>query len=149
MKAISIRQPWAWLIVRPDITDPAERAALYRAEKIKWIENRTWATSFRGPMLIHAAKGMTNEEYERAAEFALDCGVAVPAKSELQRGGIIGMATITDCVSESDSSWFFGPQGFLLRDARPLQFTEFRGALGFFDVPLSAVREVESGSDEL
>lgn len=27
MKALSIRQPWAWLIIRPDITDPVIRAA--------------------------------------------------------------------------------------------------------------------------
>lgn len=29
---LSIRQPWAWLIVRPDITDPRERAAAVLAQ---------------------------------------------------------------------------------------------------------------------
>jgi hypothetical protein len=47
MKALSIRQPWAWLIVNG----------------YKDIENRSWATKFRGPVLIHAAKGMTGAEY--------------------------------------------------------------------------------------
>ena len=28
MKALTIQQPWAWLIIRPDITDPQERAAV-------------------------------------------------------------------------------------------------------------------------
>ena len=38
MKALSIQQPWAWMI-------------LYGTKR---VENRTWATSFRGPFLIHA-----------------------------------------------------------------------------------------------
>ena len=39
MKALSIRQPWAWLILHGG----------------KDIENRTWATKLRGRVLIHAA----------------------------------------------------------------------------------------------
>lgn len=39
MKAITIKQPWASLIVHG----------------IKDIENRTWLTHFRGRVLIHAA----------------------------------------------------------------------------------------------
>ncbi len=37
---LSIRQPWAWLIVNG----------------YKDIENRTWSTRFRGKVLIHAGK---------------------------------------------------------------------------------------------
>jgi hypothetical protein len=48
MKALSIRQPWAWLILHAG----------------KDIENRDWPTRFRGRFLIHAAKGMTRDEYE-------------------------------------------------------------------------------------
>ena len=39
MKILSIRQPWAALIVHG----------------FKETENRTWSTSYRGPVLIHAA----------------------------------------------------------------------------------------------
>ena len=39
MKALSIRQPWAWLIARG----------------VKTVENRTWATNFRGRFYIHAS----------------------------------------------------------------------------------------------
>ena len=42
MKAISIRQPWAWLIVNG----------------YKDVENRTWYTSHRGPLLICASKAL-------------------------------------------------------------------------------------------
>ena len=46
MKALSIRQPWAWLIVHGR----------------KDIENRSWRTKFRGRFLVHAAQGMTRRE---------------------------------------------------------------------------------------
>ena len=40
VKALSIQQPWAWLIVNGH----------------KDIENRDWRTNFRGPVAIHAGK---------------------------------------------------------------------------------------------
>lgn len=45
--ALSIRQPWAWLILHAG----------------KDIENRTWQTYQRGWFAIHASKGMTRREY--------------------------------------------------------------------------------------
>lgn len=40
MKAISLWQPWATFIAIGE----------------KWLETRSWSTSYRGPLLIHAAK---------------------------------------------------------------------------------------------
>ena len=54
MKALSIRQPWAWLILHGG----------------KDIENRDWATRFRGRVLIHASKGVTQDEWSDAWEFS-------------------------------------------------------------------------------
>ena len=48
MKALAIRQPWAWLVIYGS----------------KTIENRTWRTQYRGRFLVHAAKGMTRKEYD-------------------------------------------------------------------------------------
>src|SRR3972149_11819690 len=45
MKALSIIQPWAWLIVHGH----------------KPVENRRWPTSFRGQFLIHAGKKFDHE----------------------------------------------------------------------------------------
>ncbi|HTV55212.1 MAG TPA: ASCH domain-containing protein, partial [Terriglobia bacterium] len=45
MKALSIRQPWAWLIVNG----------------FKPIENRSWNTNFRGRILIHASLKVDRE----------------------------------------------------------------------------------------
>ena len=39
MKCLSILQPWAWAIIHGG----------------KDVENRTWRTAYRGPLLIHAS----------------------------------------------------------------------------------------------
>ena len=58
----------------------------------------------------------------------------LPPPFELERGGIVGSVEVTDCVDRSDSPWFFGPFGFVLRDPIRLVFEPCRGALGFFKV---------------
>lgn len=70
------------------------------------------------------------------------CGgpvIELPPLADLQRGGIVGSVQIVDCVMQSDSPWFRGRFGFVLRDPRPLPFVPWRGSLGFFDVPASAL----------
>jgi hypothetical protein len=116
MKALSIRQPWAWLI----------------ANGHKDIENRCWKTYLRGRFLIHASKGMTRDDYATASVMAEEQGIELPSFGDLERGGIIGEATITDCVTQDASPWFFGEYGFVIKDARPLPFAPCKGALGFF-----------------
>lgn len=118
MKALSIRQPWAWLIVNGH----------------KPIENRSWRTAYRGPLLIHAAQGMTRAEYAHARDLAEQVGVTIPAFDDLERGGIVGQATVTGCIADSDSPWFFGKYGFELADAKPLPFKQMRGHLSIFEV---------------
>jgi hypothetical protein len=117
MKALSIRQPWSWLIVNG----------------YKTIENRDWPTRFRGPVLIHASKIMDPEDYEWIRITYPD--VPLPPLSDLERGGIVGQCEIVGCVTASTSRWFVGRFGFVLRHARPLPFQSMPGKLGFFDVP--------------
>lgn len=127
MKAISIRQPWAWLIFNAG----------------KDIENRVWSTNLRGRVLVHAAKGMTVSEWDNAIYDAhTHCGVSADVLkngcefAQLQRGGIIGSVEIVDCVREHPSVWKGqGQYGFVLRNPSPLPFTPWKGALGFFEVP--------------
>lgn len=137
MRCISVRQPWAFLIIRPDLTDPAERAAAYAAGHIKDIENRDWGTKRRGRVLVHASKGMTRSEYDDVEYFLASSGIEIklPPIDKLQRGGIIGSVEIVDCVDRSSSRWFFGHYGFVLKDARPMPFMPYTGSLGFFNVP--------------
>lgn len=118
MKALSIRQPWAWCILHG-----------------KPVENRKWWTSYRGPLLLHAAKGMARHEYEECRDFAARLGLTVPNMAGLPRGGIVGRAKLVDCVSRHASPWFFGPQALVLANVEPLPFIPLKGALGLFDVP--------------
>ncbi|OJY25783.1 MAG: hypothetical protein BGP11_11215 [Rhodobacterales bacterium 65-51] len=116
--ALSIRQPWAWAIIHAG----------------KDVENRDWPTRFRGPVCIHAAKGCTWEEWDEALFFLMSHqDVHPPLRHQIAKGGIIGTAEIVDCVDVSDSPWFFGRYGFVLCNARPVDFIPVKGALGFFD----------------
>lgn len=122
MKALSIRQPWAWLIVHG----------------YKPIENRSWYTHYRGRFLVHAAKGMTRIEYNDVVDFLiayglLDAAKALPSFHALQRGGIVGAVDLVDCVTESPSPYFFGKHGFVLENPEALDFMPCKGALGFFE----------------
>jgi hypothetical protein len=129
MMALSIRQPWAWLIVQGH----------------KPVENRTWSTRCRGPILIHASKGMTNDEYEFVGDVLETIpelralGIILPDRKLIERGGIVGIANITDCVTDCESPFFSGPFGFVLDRVAPLPFVPVKGMLGFFDVPNALV----------
>lgn len=120
---LSIRQPWAWLILNAG----------------KDVENRSRLTRIRGRILIHASKGMTRHEFEDG----MDTWQAVrrkagmdpagqPAFGDMPRGGIVGSVEIVDCVASSSSPWFFGPYGYALRDPKPLPFVPSAGQRGFF-----------------
>lgn len=123
--ALSIRQPWAWLILNAG----------------KDIENRDWPTNFRGRVLIHASKTCTKREYEDAMDFMTDrqilqgIGMNIPSIKGMDRGGIVGSVEIVDCVTRSDSPWFIGQYGFVLRNPKPMPFIPWKGRLGFFNVP--------------
>ena len=136
MKALSIRQPWAFLIMSGG----------------KDIENRTWHTKFRGRFLVHAASGMTRHEFLSAFDFMAQRGIKPPfpvPPDNLLRGGIIGTVELVDSVDHSDSPWYMGEKGFVLRDPRPLPFIPMKGRLGFFDVPADAVCTCPSGDGSL
>lgn len=116
--ALSIRQPWAYAILHCG----------------KDIENRPWTTSFRGPFCIHAAKGYQKDEYAEAAEFIEKIsGKVVPPIDELPRGGIVGKARLSGTIRESESPWFVGKIGFILKDVQPVEFIAVRGVLNIFE----------------
>jgi len=115
LPVLSIRQPWAWLVVNG----------------LKDIENRTWRTHYRGQILIHASanlKDLTWDERERCESLG---GAKMPEDYDV--GGVIGIVEIVDCVRRHRSVWKHGPSwGWVLADACPLRFRECKGAVGFF-----------------
>lgn len=127
MRTLSIRQPWAWLIVHGH----------------KTIENRDWDTPWRGEFLIHAGVGLVQRDYRQIQRLAkLELDIVIPDFTDLEqvpRGGIVGVAELVRVVTDSESPFFMGPFGFELRNARPLPFVPWKGQLGWFDVPRTAV----------
>lgn len=109
LKAISLRQPWAWLVVNG----------------YKDIENRRWPTNIRGLILIHA--GTKRPKAERLKGF-----LEVWPEAVLEYGGIVGVVKIADCTQKHRSKWFNGPYGWVLKNPRPLPFRKCTGKLKFF-----------------
>lgn len=72
MKALTIKQPWASLII----------------EGYKKYEFRSWKTNYRGKILIHAGLSLEKDVQERFKDYNLD----------YKLGYIIGEAEIVDCI---------------------------------------------------
>ena len=114
IKALSIKQPYPHHIFHDG----------------KDVENRSWGTRGRGWFIVHA--GVSKTELDMLDQ----------AQAAMPRGGVVGMARIVDCVTEMESRWFFGPFGFVLRDAFPLPIVPCRGQLGFFNLEPDTLRAV-------
>lgn len=140
MYALSIQQPWTWLI----------------ANGHKDIENRDWTTNYRGLILLHAGKKLDVNAFDGNALFMpywyQNCNkpetvYAMPKnKEDYKTGGIVGIAELVDVVTESTSPWFHGHYGFVLRNANPLPFVSLRGKLGLFVMPDELIRQCVSWS---
>jgi hypothetical protein len=122
MRCLSVRQPWAWLIVNG----------------WKNVENRYWATRYRGPLLIHAAQTMTDADYEACRIFVdgIHDDLAMPVPADLPRGGIVGEVTLLDCVRAHPSPWFTGPVGWVLDEACACALVPCRGMPALFEVAI-------------
>ena len=72
MKALTIKEPWATLIING----------------YKEYEFRSWKTNYRGKILIHSGKTTDKEACSRVKDYNLD----------FNNGNIIGECIITDCI---------------------------------------------------
>jgi ASCH domain len=114
-KIISIRQPWASLIVLG----------------FKDVENRTWPTRYRGPALVHAAKRVDD-----VSLHDIERRFGVRLNDDLPLGGVVGITNIRDCVRPHPSVWYAPAHyAFVLANSRPLPFASWKGALGLRDAP--------------
>lgn len=135
MKALSIKQPWAWCILHA----------------CKDVENRDWkpwnaGLKFRGEFLIHTGAKLDSQTGCGAAiSLARHAGHPIPALQSLNIGGFVGVAEIFDVVDDDEplsvpgrsSPWYFGPRGLLVRNPRLIPFVPAKGQLGFFDVDMT------------
>jgi hypothetical protein len=133
MKILSIKQPWASLIVTGGTN--VQTGAI----ELKDVENRTWTTRYRGPVLVHAsgrADAITPDEIERRF------GVRLP--SQLPLGGVIGVTEIVDCVRTHPSKWYApGCCAFVLASSRALPFVRWKGALSLRSAPAELVELID------
>lgn len=99
-----------------------------------------WRTNVRGRIWIHASAGTgSNEEYLAAIESVCEVsGIDRSSLPGLRLGGIVGSVEIVDCVTASESPWFVGPFGFVLRNPTRCAFIPCKGKLGFWEAPSEA-----------
>jgi len=148
MKAITIWQPWATLIVCG----------------LKRYETRSWPTHYRGPLIIHASKKWN-------AELAAECGRVTALLNESTwtplnlsenqlrlfylpmgetLGKAIGIVDLTDSREmpdggskfENDVGWF-GPGRFGWQCDSPVAFSEcvqVKGKQGLWNPPAAVIQ---------
>ncbi|MCM0619811.1 ASCH domain-containing protein [Nocardioides bruguierae] len=137
MKALSVRQPWAWAILRAG----------------KNIENRTRSTSHRGLLLIHASRSMAaTAEHQQIEQLAHPLRIPPfgrPAEdTALKFGAIIGAVNL-DRVHTCDGScspWAW-PDATHWVVSNPIVLTEHidvPGRLGVWDVPVDIADRVRA-----
>lgn len=99
LRVLSVRQPWAWLIVTGQ----------------KDVENRSWSTTHRGQIAIHAGKTTDLAGFK----FCAAHGIELPG--QLTAGAVIGAVDLVEIVEDSGSMWAIeGCNHWLLADARVL-----------------------------
>lgn len=122
MKALTIWQPWAGLIIHG----------------VKRVENRTWKSSLKigDRFAIHAGKDdgvaewVEQEIYKLGSKMYWDNGVIL---GTVRLAGII---TRADQLPPDQRKWFAGPVGWVLADARPwFMPPRCKGALGLWEIP--------------
>lgn len=86
MKALSLTQPWASLVQR----------------RAKRLETRSWYTSYRGPLVIHASKGFPRDCKEAAAEEDFQRGLGNIDPRDLPLGVGLCVVTLLACVKTTE-----------------------------------------------
>jgi hypothetical protein len=152
VRGLSLTQPWASLV----------------AVSAKKIETRSWPTSYRGEIAIHASKEFPRaavllcfDDPFRAALF--DNGIATPG--DLPRGAIVAVAQLVACFPTSILAWSEHREGFQLPGEPEQSFGNYevgrfmwrfenirrlhepiqaKGSLGLWDVPPDAVDAIYS-----
>ena len=127
MQALTIKQPWVHAILHEG----------------KDIENRSWQSSFRGWVAIHAsAQPMRDAWFPR--------GHRVPDLDTLDCSAICGVVRIVNVVTKSRSKWFYRPDddsinyGWVLGDFKVLKTPiPCKGALRLWNVPPKVLRELQ------
>lgn len=121
MKTLTIKQPWAGLII----------------DGQKDVENRGRCTHHRGSLVIHSARQLDTSEPARRHCPTPCCDL---------RGWLLGTVDLVDCITDSPSHWAdAGAWHWVLTRPQPFPYPlPWRGKLGLFEIP-DDVLEIASG----
>lgn len=121
MKALSLKQPWAELVLLGK----------------KTIELRKWNTNFRGEFFIHASGNIDEEQMKK---YNL---------KDLPKQSIVGRANLIDVKIYNNKKEFsedsnkhlasnmdYGKYGFILKNVKRIDPIKHKGQLGFFNIDL-------------
>ena len=121
MKAISVKQPWAWLI----------------ATERKSLETRTWATKYRGDLLICSSKKLPVVSVREAFQERFGMWATI----QLRFGVALCVATLVDCrvmtkADEKTTLCVIYPNAmvWVLRNIRRIEPFAIKGKLGLYEV---------------
>ena len=102
LACLTVKQPWA----------------AYIMEAGKDVENRTWRTGYRGPLVIHAGKQrapLADYLQDTLSPWQILSAPLTPT------GVIVGVVDLVDCVQDAESAWAEeGCWHWLLANPRPL-----------------------------
>ena len=105
MKVLSIKEPWASLII----------------EGKKTLELRTWSTRYRGPLLIH-----------RSGKCGGIVGV-VELVDIVQIESSTHFLSLRDKHQAPDTLYQEGLYGWILKNTKPIAFIPCKGQLGLWE----------------
>lgn len=122
MKAISIKQPWAWAI----------------ANGHKTIETRTWPTKYRGEILIVASKAPDRIVMQRFKDIFGD-----EILSQMEYGKAIATAKIVGCklMTKADEKGamcdiYDRAWSWRLENVQKIDTFDVKGRLGIYEVEI-------------
>lgn len=114
MKALTIRQPWAWAIIFAG----------------KDVENRSWSPNYRGALLIHAGAA-----YETEADATVRSITGRKVPDGLLHGAIIGEVELVDVIKGAKSPWAqSGKYHWVLKNPRAIEPAHCKGKLGLWTI---------------
>ena len=121
MKALTIKQPWAELIMAG----------------LKDVENRSRRTSFRGRFAVHA--GLRRADFEDLDLDVMPKKLRKPIEEAWERhanpGRVLGTVELIDCIQTSASPWAIDDYWhWILADPRPyVRPVAAKGQLGLWE----------------
>lgn len=129
MKAVTICQPWAFAILHAN----------------KRVENRSWPTAYRGPLLIHAGTSRRWFDRDSVDLVSLASGrIATPDAPGMHFGAIVGRCDLVGCEHVDrlvrgphlgDERFIAGTWCWILADVEAFDCPlPWRGERGLFEV---------------